>query len=356
LKVNGEDYRAVWWEDDAVGFIDQRRLPHRFESERATTVNQVADAISGMAVRGAPTIGVMGAYGLALAAKNGDSLTDAYDLLLNTRPTAINLKVGLDAVMPAGANAGSYTGSASVIATVLCAARAHDDAEVDAARSIGLHGATLLSHSVRVLTHCNAGWMAAQDWGTATSPIYAAAREGLSPFVWVSETRPRLQGARITAWEMLNEGIDHRLIADSSGAQLMRQRRVDIVITGADRIAANGDTANKIGTYAHSLAAAANGVPFYIAAPLTTFDRDTPNGESIPIEERDGDEVLFVEGLNDDGEVQRVRVPLQGTRVINPAFDVTPASLITGFITEVGVVLATAEGIAEAFGRRPGAD
>ncbi len=182
MKVNGAAYRAVWWEDDAVGFIDQRRLPHRFESERATTVNQVADAISGMAVRGAPTIGVMGAYGLALAAKNGDSLTDAYDLLLNTRPTAINLKVGLDAVMPAG----TYTGSTMDIAGVLRAAHAHDDAEVDAARSIGLHGASLLSHGTRVLTHCNAGWMAAQDWGTATSPIYAAAREGQSPIVWVS--------------------------------------------------------------------------------------------------------------------------------------------------------------------------
>lgn len=344
----------MWWEDDAVGFIDQRRLPHRFESERATTMIQVADAISGMAVLGAPTIGVMGSYGLALAAKNGDSLSDAYDLLLNTRPTAINLKVRLDEVMPAGSYTGSYVGSTTDSAAVLQAARAHDDAEVDAARSIGLHGASLLPHGGRVLTHCNAGWMAAQDWGPATSPIYAAAREGLSPFVWVSETGPRLQGARITAWEILNEGIDHRLIADGAGAQLMRQRRVGIVITGADRIAANGDTANKIGTYTHALAVGANGIPFYIAAPLTPFDRDTPDGESIPVEERDGDEVLFVEGLNDDGEVQRVRVPAHGTQAINPAFDVTPASFITGFITEVRVVPATAEGIAEAFERRPG--
>ena len=177
-------------------------------------------------------------------------------------------------------------------AAILDAARMHDDGEVMAARDIGRHGAELLAHGSRVLTHCNAGWMAAQDWGTATSPIYTAAREGLSPFVWISETRPRLQGARITTWEMLNEGIDHRLIADSAGAQLMRQRRVDIVITGADRIAANGDAANKIGTYSHALAARANGIPFYIAAPLTTFDIDTPDGESIPIEERDRKSVV----------------------------------------------------------------
>jgi len=354
LKVDGKDYRAVWWEGDAVGYIDQRLLPHRFESARATTVTQVAEAISGMAVRGAPTIGVMGAYGIALAAVTGESLSKAYDTLLNTRPTAINLKVGLDTVMAAAPDVGE-TRDAAVMpdaGAILSAARMHDDAEVMAARDIGRHGAELLSHGSRVLTHCNAGWMAAQDWGTATSPIYTAAREGLSPFVWVSETRPRLQGARITAWEMVQEGIDHRLIADGASAQLMRQRRVDIVIIGADRIAANGDTANKIGTYSHALAARANGVPFYIAAPLTTFDRDTPDGEAIPIEERSEDEVIFVEGLNDDGVVQRVRVPPAETLAINPAFDVTPADLITGFITEVGVIPATRDGIADAF-RRP---
>jgi len=169
--------------------------------------------------------------------------------------------------------------------------------------------------------------------------------------VWVSETRPRLQGARITAWEMVNEGIDHRLIPDGAGAQLMRQRRVDIVITGADRVAANGDTANKIGTYSHALAARANGVPFYIAAPLTTFDVDTPDGESIPIEERSQDEVVFVEGLNDEGRIQRVRVAPKETQAINPAFDITPAALITGFITEVGIVPATPDGIAYALRR-----
>jgi S-methyl-5-thioribose-1-phosphate isomerase len=338
LKVNGKDYRAVWWEEGVVGFIDQRLLPHRFESASADTVARVADAISGMAVRGAPTIGVMGAYGMALAAFNGDSLSSAYDELLATRPTAINLKVGLDAVMSAAPDAGS----------MLSAAGAHDDAEVAAARAIGRHGGGLLAHGSRVLTHCNAGWMAAQDWGTATSPIYTAAREGMSPFVWVSETRPRLQGARITAWEMVNEGIDHRLIADGAGAELMRQRRVDIVIAGADRIAANGDTANKIGTYSHALAARANGIPFYIAAPLTTFDAGTPDGDSIPIEERSEDEVLFVEGLNDGGEFQRVRIPPRESRGINPAFDVTPAALITGFITEAGIIPATPGGIADA--------
>lgn len=342
MKVNGRDYRAVWWDGDAVGFIDQRILPHRFETAKAGTVAQVAAAIRDMAVRGAPTIGVMGAYGMALAAHNGDSLAAAYDELLNTRPTAINLKAGLDAVMSPDPDPDA----------VLVAARAHDDAEVAAARAIGRHGAALLTHGSRVLTHCNAGWLAAQDWGTATSPIYAAAREGLSPFVWVSETRPRLQGARITAWEMVQEGIDHRLTTDGASAHLMRQRRVDLVITGADRVAANGDAANKIGTYSHALAARANGVPFYIAAPLTTFDRDTPDGEAIPIEERSEDEVIFIEGLDDGGVLRRVRVPPVETLAINPAFDVTPANLITGFITEAGIIPATAEGIADAF-RRP---
>ena len=283
----------------------------------------------------------MGAYGLALAALNGDPLHEGHETLLNTRPTAINLKVGLDAVISAAPDPGA----------MLDAAIAHDDAEVTADRTIGRHGADLFMHGSRVLTQCNAGRMAAQDWGTATSPIYTGAREGLSPFVWVSETRPRLQGARITAWEMVNEGIDHRLIPDGAGAQLMRQRRVDIVITGADRVAANGDTANKIGTYSHALAARANGVPFYIAAPLTTFDVDTPDGESIPIEERSQDEVVFVEGLNDEGRIQRVRVAPKETQAINPAFDITPAALITGFITEVGIVPATPDGIAYALRR-----
>ncbi|MDA1258845.1 MAG: S-methyl-5-thioribose-1-phosphate isomerase, partial [Chloroflexi bacterium] len=211
MKINGKDYRAVWWDGDGVGYIDQRLLPHRFEIARSNSVAGVAEAIRGMAVRGAPTIGVMGAYGMALAAKNGDSHTAAYDALHGTRPTAINLKVGLDAVMSATPDASA----------MLTAAREHDDAEVAAARAIGRHGVALLGRGARVLTHCNAGWMAAQDWGTATSPIYTAAREGLSPFVWVSETRPRLQGAKITAWEMVHEGIDHRLAADGAAAQLM---------------------------------------------------------------------------------------------------------------------------------------
>ncbi len=338
----------MWWEGGAVGYIDQRLLPHRFESATASTVTQVAEAITGMAVRGAPTIGVMAAYGIALATTTGESLSDAYDTLLSTRPTAVNLKVGLDTVMAAGPDVGDKPDAAAILG----AARMHDNSEVTAARDIGRHGAKLLAHGSRVLTHCNAGWMAAQDWGTATSPIYTGAREGMNPFVWVSETRPRLQGARITAWEMVNEGIDHRLIADSAGAQLMRQRKVDIVITGADRIAANGDTANKIGTYSHALAARANGIPFYIATPLTTFDTDTPDGESIPIEERDEDEMVFVEGLTDTGEIQRVRVAPLETKVVNPAFDVTPATLITGFITEVGVIPATPDAIADVF-RRP---
>ncbi|MCH9018029.1 MAG: S-methyl-5-thioribose-1-phosphate isomerase, partial [Chloroflexi bacterium] len=211
---------------------------------------------------------------------------------------------------------------------MLDGARTHDDAEVAAARSIGGHGAALLTHGSRVLTHCNAGWMAAQDWGTATSPIYTAAREGLSPFVWVSETRPRLQGARITAWEMVQEGIDHRLIADGASAQLMRQRRVDIVITGADRIAANGDTANKIGTYTLAVLAKENGIPFYVAAPTSTVDMSLPNGDEIEIEERSPSEVT---------EFRGVPIAPEGVEALNPGFDVTPARYVSAIITEAGI-------------------
>jgi methylthioribose-1-phosphate isomerase len=222
---------------------------------------------------------------------------------------------------------------------------------VAAAEAIGVHGMALFRRGSRVMTHCNAGWLAVQDWGTALAPIYRAARAGLAPFVYVSETRPRLQGARLTAWELTEEGVAHAMIADGAAAHLMQRGQVDLVITGADRIAANGDAANKIGTYAKALAAKAHGIPFYVAAPLTTIDRATATGAEIPIEERAADEVLTAEGLDDAGAVARVRLAPAGTAALNPAFDVTPHALITALITEVGVVPATGEGIAEAFGR-----
>jgi methylthioribose-1-phosphate isomerase len=333
--------RAVWWEGDGIRYIDQRVLPRAVEIATARTVEDVARAIEEMAVRGAPLIGVFAAYALALAAARGAAPDAAGERLERTRPTAINLRAGLDAVRAAAPDP----------AAMLAAARAFDDAEVAAAEAIGTHGLALFRRGTRVLTHCNAGWLAVQDWGTALAPVYRAARAGLKPYVYVSETRPRLQGARLTAWELREEGVAHVLIADVAAAHLIQLGRVDLVLTGADRIAANGDVANKIGTYGRALAAHAHRVPFYVAAPLSTIDRGTATGSDIPIEERPPDEVLTVEGVDDSGALARVRVAPEGTAALNPAFDVTPHELITGIITPAGIFPATVEGIGEAFRR-----
>lgn len=333
MRVNGRQNRAVWWDDGVVKYVDQRLIPYRFEVAEARTLDDVADAITSMGVRGAPTIGVMAAYGLALAAHQGDDLDHAYKVLAETRPTAVNLKVGLDRVM--GDDAG----------LVLEAARGFDESEVAAAEAIGENGNHLISARTRILTHCNTGWLAAQDWGTAASVIFKAQRAEKAPFVFVSETRPRLQGSRLTAWEMTNEDVEHVVIADGSSAMLMSRGEIDIVITGADRIAANGDTANKIGTYAHALAAKAHGIPFYIAAPKSTIDLGTPTGKDIEIEERDENEVLSVRGVDENGILQTVRIASSESGARNLAFDVTPAELIAGIITESGIVEPSVEAI-----------
>jgi methylthioribose-1-phosphate isomerase len=350
MRVRGREMRAVWWEDGVVRFLDQRRLPHSLEIGAAHTVDEVARAIEDMAVRGAPAIGVLAAYGMALAATQAASfaagartaaLVAAAARLLATRPTAVNLRAGIDAVRRAGPDP----------AVALSAARAHDAREVAAAQAIGEHGLELMRHGTRVLTHCNAGWLAVQDWGTALAPVYRAARAGLKPFVWVSETRPRLQGSRLTAWELAEEGVAYRIVADAASAHLIQRGDVDLVLVGADRIAANGDVANKIGTYAKALVARAHAIPFYVVAPLTTVDLSTPTGDEIPIEERPEDEVLFVDGVDEVGRTARVRVAPVGAGAANPAFDITPHDLVAGIVTEVGIVPATAAGIAEAFRR-----
>ena len=342
MKADGRETRAAWWTGEAIAFLDQRELPARVHVATARKVEDAARAIEDMAVRGAPLIGVVAAYALALAARRGEAVADAYERLARTRPTAVNLWTGLNRVRESAPDADA----------MLAAARAFDDAEVAAAEAIGTHGLPLLAPGARVLTHCNAGWLAVQDWGTALAPVYKAARAGMAPFVWVGETRPRLQGARLTAWELGQEGVAHALIVDNAAAHLIQRGEVDLVITGADRVAANGDTANKIGTYTRALAAHAHGVPFYVAAPLSTIDRATADGAGIAIEERSPDEVLFVEGVDDAGEVRRVRVAPRGTPARNPGFDVTPHALIAGLVTEVGIVPATAAGTAEAFRRR----
>ena len=341
MKVNGRDLRAVEWAEDGIRYLDQRALPGSVHIGTARTVEDAARAIEDMAVRGAPLIGVFAAYGLALAARRGEALDAARARLAGTRPTAVNLRAGLAAVRAAAPDP----------AAMLRAARAFDEAEVAAAAAIGTHGLELFRRGTRVLTHCNAGWLAVQDWGTALAPVYRAARAGLEPFVWVSETRPRLQGARLTAWELREEGVAHMLIADAAAAHLIQRGQVDLVLVGADRIAANGDTANKIGTYARALAARAHGVPFYVAAPFSTIDRQAASGAEIPIEERSPDEVLTIEGTDESGAIVRVRVAPAGTTALNPAFDVTPHSLITGIVTPIGIVPATVDGIAAALGR-----
>jgi S-methyl-5-thioribose-1-phosphate isomerase len=320
MKVGGRELRAVWWTEDGVRFVDQRRLPQALEIALARDVEAVGRAIADMAVRGAPAIGVFAAYGLALAARRAEPLEPAYQRLLRTRPTAVNLRAGLDAVRRAAPDA----------AAMLAAARAWDEAEVAAGAAIGEHGLALFKHGTRVLTHCNAGWLAVQDWGTALAPVYLAARAGLEPFVIVSETRPRLQGARLTTWELAQEGIAHVLVADAACAHLIQRGQVDLVLTGADRIAANGDAANKIGTYMVAVLARRHRLPFYVAAPTSTFDPKTADGATIDIEERPAHEVTGYRG---------VRWAPEGIAVRNPAFDVTPAELITGIVCEKGVIL-----------------
>lgn len=334
MQVNGEQYRAVWWDDGVIKYVDQRLIPYSFEIAEARTLDDVAEAIQTLGVRGAPTIGVMAAYGFVLAVELGHDRQAAYEALLATRPTAVNLKVGLDRVRNAESD------------QLLNVARRFDDSEVIAAEAIGENGNELIQPGTRFLTHCNTGWLAAQDWGTAASVIFKAKRAGKDPFVFVSETRPRLQGSRLTAWEMTNESVDHAVIADGASAYLMSRGEIDIVIVGADRIAANGDSANKIGTYQHALAAKAHGVPFYVAAPVSTIDLDTPSGDEIDIEDRDGDEVLSVRGLDDDGVLRTVRIASADSGARNPAFDVTPAGLIAGIITERGIVKPSTSGIA----------
>lgn len=336
MIVQGQHQRTVVRDGAVVDLIDQPLLPHRFQRVRSATVAETADHIRHMTVRGAGAIGATAAAGMAQAAllSKGDLLTDllaAGRILQNTRPTAQNLFHAIESVLTVARTLPAERR----LDGVLAAADALIDADANACEAIGHHGAALLKDGMRVATHCNAGWLAFVDWGSALSPVYRARRQGKSLFVWVDETRPRGQGARLTAWELAQEGIEHAVIADNALASRMRAGEVDVVITGADRIAVNGDVANKIGTYSVALCAAAHGIPFYVAAPRATFDPQTATGAGIPIEERDQEEVAYTWGTDDDGTFRRVRTTLSPCS--NPAFDVTPAHLIAGWITEDGV-------------------
>ena len=309
------DLRAVWWEDGTVRVIDQRLLPEKFEVATIARYEEMAEAIRDMTVRGAPTIGACGAFGMALASTAGSDLLKAAEVLRATRPTAYDLFHSIDLMLKHQDN-------------VVDEANRYSDSIVSKCRMIGDHGAALIQEGKSVLTHCNAGALATVDYGTALAPMRVAKRTGTDFFVFVDETRPRLQGAKLTAWELSNEGIRHAIIADNAAGHYLKSE-VDLVIVGADRIARNGDFANKIGTYEKAVIARENGVPFYVAAPVSTFDPSLETGDGIVIEERAADEVLFVSG---------VRIAPEGSGALNPAFDVTPGWLVSGFITEHGIL------------------
>ena len=358
MKINGKPYRTIWptVNGSAVEVIDQTRLPHRFEIVRLSTVEEAAHAIRTMIVRGAPLIGATAAYGLALALRDDasdEALDRAYDLLLATRPTAVNLRWALDRMRDSLRNRPRE--ARAEIAWREAAAICDDD--VETCRKIGEYGLTLLrrvaktkpGETVNVLTHCNAGWLACVDWGTALAPIYMAHDAGIPVHVWVDETRPRNQGASLTAFELGSHGVPHTIIADNAGGHLMQAARVDMAIVGTDRVARNGDVANKIGTYLKALAAQDNGVPFYVALPSSTIDWTLSAGGMIPIEERAASEVTHVPGRLPDGSVALVDIAPTGSAAANPAFDVTPARLVTGFITERGICEASEAGLRSLF-------
>jgi len=351
MKINGTPYRTIWPTADnaAVEIIDQTKLPHVFATLRLDTMRDAERAIRDMQVRGAPLIGVTAAYGVALSMRHHASnaaLAATCSVLLAARPTAVNLRWGVEKMR---ALLAPLPESERAAAAWIEAARiADEDVAINAA--IGKHGGEIIraihqkkNATVNILTHCNAGWLATVDWGTALAPVYTAFDAGIPLHVWVDETRPRNQGASLTAWELGQHGVPHTVIVDNAGGHLMQHGMVDMAIVGTDRVTARGDVCNKIGTYLKALAAYDNGVPFYVALPTPTIDWTLQDGvKEIPIEERAQEEVTHISGLCDDGQVRSVQVTPKGSRAANYGFDVTPARLVTGLITERGVVKADA--------------
>ena len=361
MKLNGKAQRTIWVRPDgwSVEIIDQTRLPHEIKTVVLKTADDAAYAISSMMVRGAPLIGVTAAYGVALAMHERPSdavLQAAIDDLAAQRPTAVNLRWALEemraTLMPLAPDQRAHAAYAHAEKI------ANDDA--DMCRRIGMHGLGIIRDiaakkggaPVNILTHCNAGWLACVDWGTATSPIYHAYDAGLALHIWVDETRPRNQGASLTAFELGQHGVPHTLIVDNAGGHYMQQGEVNLVIVGTDRVASNGDVANKIGTYLKALAAHDNQVPFYVALPSSTIDWTIADGSKIPIEERSASEVLHVSGRLADGRVASVAITAPGTPARNPGFDITPARLVTGLITERGVCAASYAGLLKLYPER----
>jgi len=356
MKIDGRSYRTIWPNnaEQTVSILDQTKFPHRFEHIVLSSLAEVAVAISSMQVRGAPLVGATAAYGLVLAIKEDNSeshIIQSAKILGETRPTAVNLQWALDRMLShlLPLDPLMRMDAAWAEAGKLC----NEDVQNNSA--IGDHGLKLIEQiasskpqheTVNILTHCNAGWLATVDWGTATSPIYKAFDKGISVHVYVSETRPRNQGAYLTAWELGQHGVPHTLVVDNAGGHLMQQNKIDLVLVGSDRTTNQGDVCNKIGTYLKALAAVDNNIPFYVAVPTSSIDFSIEDGlKEITIEERGDDEVKVISGLDNKGEIHEVRISPENTAVSNPAFDVTPGRLVTGLITEKGIFNASPSGL-----------
>jgi methylthioribose-1-phosphate isomerase len=355
MKIEGKEYRTIWFENNVVKIIDQTKLPHQFIIKDLKIVKDAINAIKTMEVRGAPLIGATAAYGLVLAImENNDQtfLKKSSEDLINSRPTAINLKWAVDRMMKklSGVNSDQILNIALNEAKEIC------EEDVKFCENIGLNGLKIIEEiynkkkdTVNILTHCNAGWLATIDWGTATSPIYQAHKKGIKLHVWVDETRPRNQGASLTSYELNEEEVPNTIIADNAGGILMQRGEVDMCIVGTDRTIATGDVANKIGTYLKALAAKDNNVPFYVALPSSTIDWETTDFKNIPIEERNSEELSHVEGLDENNNIKKVLIYPKKSKAMNLAFDVTPAKYVTGLITEKGVCEASREGLKKLF-------
>ncbi|RPG57487.1 MAG: S-methyl-5-thioribose-1-phosphate isomerase [Flavobacteriales bacterium TMED235] len=355
MNINGKAFRTIWFDNNIVKIIDQTKLPHKFIIKDLKTIKDSINAIKTMEVRGAPLIGATAAFGLVLSIieKNDQSfLKKASEDLISSRPTAINLKWAVDRMMKklSGVNSKEILNIAIKEAQSIC------EEDVNFCKNIGLNGLKIIEEiykkkkdTVNILTHCNAGWLATIDWGTATSPIYYAHKKGIKVHVWVDETRPRNQGANLTSYELNEEGVSNTIIADNTGGILMQRGQVDMCITGTDRTLSNGDVANKVGTYLKALAAHDNKVPFYVALPSSTIDWNIKNSKNIPIEERNSEELSHVEGLDNNEKLTKILIYPKKSKVMNLAFDITPSKYVTGLITEKGVCNASKEGLESLF-------
>ena len=351
MKIEGKSYKTIWFENNLVKIIDQTKLPHKFVIKDLKNVKDAINAIKTMEVRGAPLIGATAAYGLVLSIieKNDLSfLKKSSEELIASRPTAINLKWAVDRMMKKlnGIN------EKDILKIALEEAKVIKEEDEGFCKNIGLNGLKIIEEisnkkkdTVNILTHCNAGWLATIDWGTATSPIYHAHQKGIKVHVWVDETRPRNQGANLTSYELNEEGISNTVITDNAGGILMQRGQVDMCIVGTDRTLSNGDVCNKIGTYLKALSAKDNNVPFYVALPSSTIDWSIKDHKQIPIEERNSEELSYVEGIDENNEIKKVRIYPKKSKSLNLAFDVTPAKLVTGLITEKGICEASEKGL-----------